>query len=162
MLFLQNDSLPSLFFMQLDITVSCNNSVDCTPSHLICELVLREDSSKNTRDIYEDRTKCAKKEFEPIFPVNDHGFGEENVSDEIRSIAAFAVQHVENNGDAKRSVVDIMSVKRQVIKYIIFRRIFIKMMLKYYSCMFSVLDVKHASGPVMAHGPEVAKMLLIK
>ncbi|XP_021923638.1 uncharacterized protein LOC110831681 isoform X2 [Zootermopsis nevadensis] len=109
----KNDSLPSLFFMQLDITVSCNNSVDCTPSHLICELVLREDSSKNTRDIYEDRTKCAKKEFEPIFPVNDHGFGEENVSDEIRSIAAFAVQHVENNGDAKRSVVDIMSVKRQ-------------------------------------------------
>jgi hypothetical protein len=76
--------------------------------------VLREDSSTNSKDIYEDRTKCARKEVEPIFPVNDHGFSEENVSDEIRSIAAFAVQQMENNGDAKRSVVDIMSVKRQV------------------------------------------------
>lgn len=126
MLFLQDDSASSSYFMQLDIAVSCNSSVDCTPSHLICELVLREDSSTNKKDIFEDRTKCARKEVEPIFPVNDHGFGEENVSDEIRNIAAFAVQQMENDGDFKRSVVDVMSAKRQVIiMYNIFRRIMI-------------------------------------
>jgi hypothetical protein len=79
--------------------------------------VLREDSSTDAKGIYDNKTKCARKEVEPIFPTNDHGFGEENVSDEIRSIAAFAVQKLENNGDAKRSVIDIMSVKRQVILY---------------------------------------------
>lgn len=78
--------------------------------------MLREGSSTNRKDVYEDRTKCARKEVEPTFPVNDHGFSEENVSDEVRSIAAFAVQQMENNGGAKRSIVDIMSVKRQVIK----------------------------------------------
>jgi hypothetical protein len=77
--------------------------------------VLREYSSTDTKVISEDRTKCAKKEAEPIFPINDQGFSEENDSEEIRSIATFAVQQLENNGDAKRSIVDIMSVKRQVI-----------------------------------------------
>jgi hypothetical protein len=104
--------------MQLDIAVSCNSSVDCTPSHIICELVLRGNSSATTKDIAEDRTKCAKKEVEPILPTNGHGFGEESVTDEIRGIAAFAVQQLESNGDAKRSLVDIMSVKRQVSTYI--------------------------------------------
>jgi hypothetical protein len=79
--------------------------------------VLREDSSTDTKVISEDRTKCARKEAEPIFPVNDQGFSEENDSEEIRSIATFAVQQLENNGDAKRSIIDIMSVKRQVILY---------------------------------------------
>jgi len=125
LLYLQNDSLPPLYFTQLDITVSCNVSVDCTPSHLICEVVLREDTSTNTKEIYEDRTKCARKEVEPIFPTNGHGFGEENVSDEIRSIAGFAVQQMENNGGVKRSIVDIMSVKRQVTVDSIFRRVII-------------------------------------
>lgn len=114
MLFLQNDSLPSLYFMQLDIAVSCSSSVDCTPSHIICEVILRENSSVNAKDIAEDRTKCATKEVESILPTNGHGFGEESITDEIRGIAAYAVQQLENNGDTKRSVVDIMSVKRQV------------------------------------------------
>jgi hypothetical protein len=100
--------------MQLDIAVSCSSSVDCTPSHIICEVVLRENSSVNAKDIAEDRTKCAKKEVESLLPTNGHGFGEESITDEIRGIAAYAVQQLENNGDAKRSVVDIMSVKRQV------------------------------------------------
>lgn len=114
LLFLQNDSQPTLYFMQLDIAVSCSSSVDCTPSHIICEVILRENSSVNTKDIAEDRTKCAKKEVEALLPTNGHGFGEESITDEIRGIAAYAVQQLENNGDAKRSVVDIMSVKKQV------------------------------------------------
>lgn len=114
MLFLQNDSLPSLYFMQLDIAVSCSSSVDCTASHIICDVVLRENSSANAKDVVEDRTKCAAKEVESLLPTNGHGFGEESVTDEIRGIAAYAVQQLENNGNAKRSVVDIMSVKRQV------------------------------------------------
>jgi hypothetical protein len=76
--------------------------------------VLREYSSTGTKVISEDRTKCAGKEAEPIFPINDQGFSEENDSEETRSIATFAVQQLENNGDAKRSIIDIMSVKRQV------------------------------------------------
>lgn len=114
MLFLQNDSLPSLCFMQLDIAVSCSSSVDCTASHIICEVVLRENSSLNAKDVVEDRTKCAAKEVELLLPTNGHGFGEESITDEIKGIAAYAVQQLENNGDAKRSVVDIMSIKRQV------------------------------------------------
>jgi hypothetical protein len=106
--------------MQLDIAVSCNSSVDCTPSHIICELVLRENSSANTKDIVGDKTKCATKEVEPILPTNGHGFSEESITDEVRGIAAFAIQQLENNGDAKRSVVDIMSVKRQVSAYLEF------------------------------------------
>ena len=100
--------------MQLDIAVSCSSSVDCTASHIICEVVLRENSSVNAKDIVEDRTKCAAKEVELLLPTNGHGFGEESITDEIRGIAAYAVQQLENNGDAKRSIVDIMSVKRQV------------------------------------------------
>jgi hypothetical protein len=102
----------------LDITVSCNGSEDCSPSHLICELLLREKSSTDPEAIYVDWKKCARKEAEPVFPTNDHGFTEENVSEEIRNIATFAVQQLENNEDAKRSIIDIMSVKRQVILYV--------------------------------------------
>jgi hypothetical protein len=104
--------------MQLDIAVSCNSSVGCTPSHIICELVLRDNSSADTKDIAEDRTKCVTKEVEPILPTNGHGFGEESITDEIRGIAAFAVQQLKSNGEARRSVVDIMSVKRQVSTYV--------------------------------------------
>jgi len=100
--------------MQLDIAVSCSSSVDCTASHIICDVVLRENSSANAKDVVEDRTKCAAKEVESLLPTNGHGFGEESITDEIRGIAAYAVQQLENNGNAKRSVVDIMSVKRQV------------------------------------------------
>jgi len=100
--------------MQLDIAVSCSSSVDCTASHIICEVVLRENSSLNAKDVVEDRTKCAAKEVELLLPTNGHGFGEESITDEIKGIAAYAVQQLENNGDAKRSVVDIMSIKRQV------------------------------------------------
>lgn len=100
--------------MQLDIAVSCSSSVDCAASHIICDVVLRENSSANAKDIVEDRTKCAAKEVESLLPTNGHGFGEESITDEIRGIAAYAVQQLENNGNAKRSVVDIMSVKRQV------------------------------------------------
>lgn len=113
-MFLQNDSLPPLYFMQLDIAVSCSSSVGCTASHIICEVVLRENSSVNTEDVVDDRTKCAAKEVESLLPTNGHGFGEESITDEIRGIATYALQQLENNGDAKRSVVDIMSVKRQV------------------------------------------------
>ncbi|XP_069682652.1 uncharacterized protein [Periplaneta americana] len=108
-----NGSQP-LYFLQLDFSVNCNRSTDCTSSHLICEVVVREDSTTNAKIVLEDKTKCAKKETESVFPTNGHGFIEDSVRDEVRSIAAFAVQQSEVSGEPKRSVIDIMSIKRQV------------------------------------------------
>ncbi|KAJ9595093.1 hypothetical protein L9F63_013619 [Diploptera punctata] len=101
-------------FVLLEVTGGCNNSKSCEGPPLICELAVREDRSTRTKEVLTDKVKCAKKEFEPVLPTSGLGFIEENVTNEIRSIAAFAVQQAEKNNE-KRSVIDIMSVKRQVV-----------------------------------------------
>ena len=99
--------------VQIEAVLECNNSTSCIPSSLICEVGVRENVSTNPKEVLADRSKCAKKEFDPIFPSSGHGFSVENATDEIKSIAAFAVQQRENS-DRKRNVIDIMLVKRQV------------------------------------------------
>ncbi|PSN32331.1 hypothetical protein C0J52_17637 [Blattella germanica] len=97
----KNDSVP-LYLLQLEVATSCNRSQNCQSSSLICEVGVRENLQTHTKEVLTDRAKCAKKEIEPVIPSFGHGFSEENITDEIRSIAAFAIQQSQNNGANKR------------------------------------------------------------
>ncbi|XP_071454235.1 uncharacterized protein [Hetaerina americana] len=101
------------YFLLLDIDVSCKESKECDTKHLICEVIVKEDLTTENKDVSEDDSVCVKKSPPSESVVNKGGFGEQSVNDEVQRVAELAVEQLENEGDTKRTIFEVMSVKTE-------------------------------------------------
>ncbi|KAG8237892.1 hypothetical protein J437_LFUL017040 [Ladona fulva] len=101
------------YYMLLDIDVSCRKDSVCSAKSLVCEVFVKEDTSSEKKEILEDNSVCVKKLPPSPSVINKDGFVEGKVSEEVQRVAELAVEQLENEGDTKRTIFDIMSVKTQ-------------------------------------------------
>ncbi|XP_063233965.1 uncharacterized protein LOC134537443 isoform X2 [Bacillus rossius redtenbacheri] len=101
--------------IQLDVHDTCYRNVSsvCEPLSAICELNIGPGSEEDIRARVDEGLKCAEKEPVPFLPAGDQGFVDvDDVEGEARDIAEYAIRQLEEGRAQRRSILDIMSLKK--------------------------------------------------